>query len=429
MTPEAPDSSPAPESTALPRSWVEENVLLGRVASNAAQVLTKLASTNAPDFPRSARILAGAGGRVIVSGVGKSFIAAQKVAETFSLTGQSSLAMHPVDAMHGSIGGLTASDVAVLISNSGATVELVTFARALRDRGIPIILITGPAGGAAPLGQLAHATISAPEQAELGHGVVPSASFVAATIIGDALALGVSAIRGIDIATVARAHPGGSIGSQLAGVAGGGAAGAASVKRLPNAKRWSEFVGSLPGGTVWIAGRGPSAKTRGWIEAAQLEGAVILGINDIEAMLPSLVPDALIITNDAAQFGHRWNSVKSTRAPIVFSHLERLQFDTARTVLLRLGRERPPRHDDPQVIDYAYDNAFMAAVLAAHLGATRINLIGIDYVDHPNLTSKLHAVRHSWSVFDAWAMQKRIELVNRGEGSLLTSVRCEPFHL
>lgn len=83
------------------------------------------------------------GARLIaVSGIGKSGIIAQKIASTLSSVGSPALFLHPVEALHGDIGVLSDRDVAIVLSRSGTTAELVALLPYLKQRGLPIIAIT-----------------------------------------------------------------------------------------------------------------------------------------------------------------------------------------------------------------------------------------------------------------------------------------------
>ncbi len=118
------------------------------------------------------------------TGVGKSAIAAQKLAATLRSFGRAAHALHPVDALHGDAGAFVEGDVVVAFSVSGHTAELL---RLLRGCPLPVVAVTDPAS---PLAALAAATLDARVEAEAG-GDAPTTSFLVACALGDVLALAV----------------------------------------------------------------------------------------------------------------------------------------------------------------------------------------------------------------------------------------------
>src|SRR5438270_2955846 len=88
-------------------------------------------------------LLRGCEGKVIVLGIGKSGVIAQKIAQTMTSTGTAAVFVHPSDALHGSLGMICEGDVAIAISNSGETDEIVLLLPALQKRSVPLIAIVG----------------------------------------------------------------------------------------------------------------------------------------------------------------------------------------------------------------------------------------------------------------------------------------------
>src|SRR5438445_9905417 len=117
-----------------------------RVLALEADAIARLAQRLGPAFAAAVRLLAAAGGRVIVSGVGKSGLIARKIAATFTSTGTPAAFLHPVDSLHGDLGIVGKNDVAVLLSNSGSTDELFGLVEQLKRLGVPIIAVTGDSG-------------------------------------------------------------------------------------------------------------------------------------------------------------------------------------------------------------------------------------------------------------------------------------------
>jgi arabinose-5-phosphate isomerase len=151
-------------------------------------------------------------GRVVVTGMGKSGIIAQKISATFASTGTPSLYLHAADALHGDLGRVASEDILLALSNSGATEELLRLLPEVRRMGVSVIAMTG--GGASPLAQQADLVLdigSVDEACPMG--LAPTASTLALLAMGDALAMTVLHNRtefGSD--DYARLHPGGTLG-------------------------------------------------------------------------------------------------------------------------------------------------------------------------------------------------------------------------
>src|SRR5213593_3785263 len=117
-----------------------------RVLVLEAEAIQRVAERLGPPFAAAVRLLAGAKGRIIVSGVGKSGLIARKIAATFTSTGTPATFLHPVDSLHGDLGIVGREDIAVLLSNSGSTDELFGLVEQLKRLGVPIIAVTGDPG-------------------------------------------------------------------------------------------------------------------------------------------------------------------------------------------------------------------------------------------------------------------------------------------
>jgi arabinose-5-phosphate isomerase len=156
-------------------------------------------------------------GNVLVSGMGKAGHVAQKIAATLASTGTRSFFLHPAEAVHGDLGRAQSGDVAIILSQSGETAEVVQILPALAAAKVPIIAITGRATSA--LAKAADVTLVLGNlQEACTLGVAPSTSTTAMLAVGDALALVASARRGFRREDFARYHPGGSLGKHLARV-------------------------------------------------------------------------------------------------------------------------------------------------------------------------------------------------------------------
>ncbi len=168
----------------------------------------------APDLRAAAALIRGAGGRVLVSGIGKSGHVAAKIAATLASTGTPAQFVHSSEALHGDSGMATPSDVAILISNSGETAEVNQFAGMLGRWGVPMIAMTrNPTSTLARLCDV-HLDISVDREAD-PLGLAPTSSTTLTMAIGDALAAVLMTLSGFTPEQFAERHPGGSLGAQL----------------------------------------------------------------------------------------------------------------------------------------------------------------------------------------------------------------------
>ena len=153
-------------------------------------------------------------GKVILAGVGKSGLIARKIAATLTSTGTTAVYLHPADALHGDLGIVTPADVAILLSNSGETDELVTMLPYLKQRAIPIIAIVGNIHST--LAKKADAIIDASVDREAcPFNLAPTTSTTIALVIGDALAMTVMRCKGLTTEDFALNHPAGRLGKRL----------------------------------------------------------------------------------------------------------------------------------------------------------------------------------------------------------------------
>jgi arabinose-5-phosphate isomerase len=159
-------------------------------------------------------LLSGCTGKVVLSGVGKSGIVAQKIAATLNSIGTISIFLHPCDALHGDLGVVRANDVAVLLSNSGETQELLEMLPHLKHRQVPIISIVGNLKST--LAAQADAVLDASVDREACPlNLAPTTSTTVAIAIGDALAMTLSQMRGLTPEDFAINHPAGRLGKRL----------------------------------------------------------------------------------------------------------------------------------------------------------------------------------------------------------------------
>jgi arabinose-5-phosphate isomerase len=185
-----------------------------RVIRLEADAVAALEERLGGSFVQACRLVHGAGGRVIVSGIGKSGHIARKIAGTLTSTGSPATFLHPVEGLHGDLGIVGRNDVAILVSKSGDTGELQGLIDYLLRMGVPIVAMTGEPGGALAR----HATLtldcSVAEEA-CPMDLAPTASTTATLAMGDALAVVVLQLRGFREEDFAALHPGGALGRKL----------------------------------------------------------------------------------------------------------------------------------------------------------------------------------------------------------------------
>jgi arabinose-5-phosphate isomerase len=176
--------------------------------------LAALAARIDESFANAVNMLAAADGQVIVSGVGKSGLIGQKIAATFRSTGTPATFLHPTEAMHGDLGLVGPSDVALFVSKSGETDELTPLAEQLKRFGVPLVVITGAVDSF--LARQADVLLDASVIDEACPTTdAPTTSTTVALALGDALAVALLSAKGFRREDFARLHPGGSLGRKL----------------------------------------------------------------------------------------------------------------------------------------------------------------------------------------------------------------------
>lgn len=166
------------------------------------------------DFARAVETIARSEGRVIVSGVGKSGLIGRKIAATLTSTGTPATFLHPADSVHGDLGIVGASDVAILISKSGESDEVLGLLDHLKRLGVCTVALTSNAKST--LARHGDITLDAWVKEEAcPHDLAPTTSTTVALAIGDALAIALLEEKGFNADDFARLHPGGAIGRRL----------------------------------------------------------------------------------------------------------------------------------------------------------------------------------------------------------------------
>jgi arabinose-5-phosphate isomerase len=153
-------------------------------------------------------------GRVVTMGLGKSGIICKKIGATLASTGTPSFFLHPAEAIHGDLGVVVKGDVALAISNSGETEELVRLLPSLKRIGANIVAITGNPNSTLARGADFHLSAAIPQEA-CPLGLAPTASTTATLALGDALAMALLLRKGFKEEDFAFLHPGGKLGKRF----------------------------------------------------------------------------------------------------------------------------------------------------------------------------------------------------------------------
>ena len=261
---------------------------------------------------RAAQLILDCKGKVIVMGVGKSGVIAQKIAQTMTSTGTVAISIHPSDAMHGGLGVIASGDVVIALSNSGETEELIAILPSLQKRGVSIISIVGNPESTLARHSNAFLDASVDEEA-CPLNLAPTASTTVALALGDALAMSLMEARGLTPEDFAVNHPAGRLGKRLTIV----------VKDLMH-----ESAGVSP--------------DDGWLDVVKAISRSALGavnVVDDDSRLMGIVTDGdlrrTIEKTEPGRFASLTAEVMMTRSPVTTTP-ETLAFDA-----LRLMEDRP----------------------------------------------------------------------------------------
>ncbi|MBK7936066.1 MAG: KpsF/GutQ family sugar-phosphate isomerase [Lewinellaceae bacterium] len=181
-----------------------------------AETLSALAESldDTTDFQSCVEAVAASPGRLVITGVGKSAIVAQKIAATLNSTGTPALFLHAADAIHGDLGMIRSYDLVLCISKSGETAEIKVLVPLVKNFGNPVIAMT--ANRQSTLARQADYLLWTPVEQEADpNNLAPTASTTAQMALGDALAVALLACKGFSPDDFAKFHPGGALGKQL----------------------------------------------------------------------------------------------------------------------------------------------------------------------------------------------------------------------
>lgn len=185
-----------------------------RVLAVEARALERVRAAVDGRYAKAVSLLAACRGKVVVTGVGKSGLVAQKVAATLSSTGTPAVFLDAAEALHGGLGLVQASDVVLAVGKSGESDELTALLPALRERRVPVVAVT--ANPSSTLARSAAVVLETPLDGEACPlDLAPTSSTTAAMAVGDALAVALMGRRGFKARDFAANHPAGRLGRRL----------------------------------------------------------------------------------------------------------------------------------------------------------------------------------------------------------------------
>lgn len=194
-----------------PREIIERG---RRVIAMEQAALGRAAERIGASFADAVALIAAASGRTIVAGIGKSGLIGRKIAATLTSTGTPATFLHPTESVHGDLGIVGTNDVAILISKSGETDELLPLLEQLKRLGVRVIAITGDIESTLARASDVALDASVDEEA-CPHDLAPTTSTTVTLALGDALAVALLEVKGFRREDFARLHPGGSLGRKL----------------------------------------------------------------------------------------------------------------------------------------------------------------------------------------------------------------------
>jgi arabinose-5-phosphate isomerase len=165
-------------------------------------------------FVRAVRLIAQSSGKVVITGIGKSAIIAQKMVATFNSTGTPAIFMHAADAIHGDLGMIQPEDVVIMISKSGESPEIRVLLPLIKNFHTPVIAMVGNLHSTLALQADLVLNTTVNEEA-CPHNLAPTSSTTAQLAMGDALATALIQLKGFSAEDFAKFHPGGTLGKKL----------------------------------------------------------------------------------------------------------------------------------------------------------------------------------------------------------------------
>src|SRR5688572_21129200 len=179
-----------------------------------AESIRGLAQFINSDFEKAVQAIANCKGRVVISGIGKSAIIAQKIVATLNSTGSPSIFLHAADAIHGDLGIVQVEDVVIIISKSGESPEIKVLVPLIKNFGNPLVAIVGNTESflAKKADHVLNTTV---KKEACPNNLAPTTSTTAQLVMGDCIAVCLMEARGFEVSDFAKLHPGGALGKKL----------------------------------------------------------------------------------------------------------------------------------------------------------------------------------------------------------------------
>jgi len=187
-----------------------------QIIKEEAYALIKLAENIGGEIAAAVELIYHCKGKVVVMGIGKTGMVGQKLASSLASTGTPAIFVHAAEAMHGDLGMIELADIAILISNSGSSQEIINLIPPLQSIGCKIVAITG--NTKSTLAHYSDIVLSSHVEKEACPlGLAPTTSTTAAMVLGDALMICLMEKRNFKADNYALYHPGGALGRKLLG--------------------------------------------------------------------------------------------------------------------------------------------------------------------------------------------------------------------
>ncbi len=185
-----------------------------RTVKLESAAIAQLENSIDADFVKATELINACKGRLVISGIGKSAVIAQKIVATFNSTGTPAIFMHAADAIHGDLGMVQQEDIVIIISKSGESPEIKVLVPLIRNFGNTLIAIVGNTESylAKQSTLVLNTTVS---QEACPNNLAPTSSTTAQLVMGDALAVVLMEMKGFGSEDFARFHPGGTLGKKL----------------------------------------------------------------------------------------------------------------------------------------------------------------------------------------------------------------------
>jgi arabinose-5-phosphate isomerase len=185
-----------------------------RTIAMEAQAIKQLSNLLNEQFEKAILALSACKGRIVLSGIGKSAVIAQKIVATLNSTGSPAIFLHAADAIHGDIGMVQQEDILIIISKSGESPEIKILVPLIKSFGNKLIAVVG--NTASYLAKKADFIIDTTvDQEACPNNLAPTTSTTAQLVIGDAIAICLMEQKGFNVADFAKLHPGGALGKKL----------------------------------------------------------------------------------------------------------------------------------------------------------------------------------------------------------------------